>query len=446
LSHQSKIVDWGVGILLRRWILILLCLSGIACGGGEEASLPPSAGASATLADKWVTTIDTVRTGDTFNTVLLRNRLYLRDIGRVVQEIRATDLFSLRRIKPGDQVMVSVDFDGRLRQLQYQKSPDQVYVLDCCADSVSSYRTGLAYDIYLRKLAGSIETTVYEVLHSAGGDDRLVYKLSDIFESDIDFITEPRPGDRLSLLVEEKRYKGEWIGHGDIVYAAYEGKKVTQTAICFVPEDDPHEEARFFTPSGESLVRVFLRSPLNFRRISSSFSRNRLHPILRVYRPHLGVDYAAPAGTPVVAIGDGVVNYAGWNGGFGRFVRIRHGSVYETSYGHFTRIAKGIKKNSRVKRGQVIGYVGSTGLATGPHLDYRVKRHGEFIDPLRMENPPAEPLKPQYTDQFQSQTRLLAAIADSLASGQVMLWHKAPVDSSRATGGTLLTALEQTGR
>ena len=167
-----------------------------------------------------------------------------------------------------------------------------------------------------------------------------------------------------------------------------------------------------------------------------------MHPILRVYRPHLGVDYAAATGTPVVAIGDGTVDFAGWNGGFGRFVRIRHGSVYETSYGHFSRIAKGIQKNSRVKRGDVIGYVGSTGLATGPHLDFRVKRRGEFIDPLKMENPPSEPLAEKYLPQLEEQTRLFAAIADSLASGEAMLCRKASERAENRLNSPIFSALE----
>ncbi len=377
---------------------------------------------------RWVTTVDTVRRGDTFNNVLLRNRLYLRDIGRAVKEIKAQDLFSLRKIKPGEQIQISVNDGGFLRRIQYQKSPDQIYVVRCWDDSIHAYETGLPYDIYLRKLSGTLETTIYEIIHSAGGNDRLVHKLSDIFESDIDFITEPRPGDRLSLLVEEKRFQGEWVGQGAIVYASYEGKKVSQTAIYFPVKDT--EGSQYFSPEGESLTRIFLRSPLNYRRISSRFSRSRRHPILRVYRPHLGVDYAAPNGTPVVAIGDGTVDFAGWNGGFGRFVRLRHGAVYETYYGHFSRIARGIKKSIRVKRGQIIGYVGSSGLSTGPHLDFRVKRHGEFIDPLKMDNPTAAPLPDLLVEEFAQHRDYLKTICDSLESGRNLLWQAAPADSS----------------
>jgi len=392
---------------------------------GDSTAISSSHQLAEATTIQWATTIDTVRRGDTFNNVLLRNQLYLRDIGRAVKEIKATDLFSLRKIKPGEQIQISVDPTGHLRQIRYQRSPDQVYVLRCWDDSIHTYQTGLAYDVYLRKLSGTVETTIHEIIHSAGGDDRLVHKLSDIFESDIDFITEPRPGDRLSLLVEEKRFEGEWIGHGDIIYAAYDGKKVSQTAINFLC-DSADRTPHYFSPEGESLVRLFLRSPLNYRRISSRFSRSRLHPILRVYRPHLGVDYAAPTGTPVVAIGDGVVDFAGWNGGYGRFVRVRHGAVYETYYGHFSKIAKGIKKSARVRRGQVIGYVGATGLATGPHLDFRVKRHGEFIDPLKMENPSSAPLPAQLLDDFTSHREQLWALCDSLELGQSILWRPAP--------------------
>jgi len=157
---------------------------------------------------------------------------------------------------------------------------------------------------------------------------------------------------------------------------------------------------QYYDAEGNSLQRVFLKSPLNYRRISSYFSRRRFHPILKIYRPHYGVDYAAPTGTPVVTIGDGRVVYAGWKGGLGRYVEIRHNNVYTSCYGHLSRFAKGIRRGARVRQGQVIGYVGATGLATGPHLDFRVKRFGSYVNPLTVDYPRAEPLPEDKKDEF----------------------------------------------
>jgi murein DD-endopeptidase MepM/ murein hydrolase activator NlpD len=367
-----------------------------------------------------VTCVDTVRRGDTFGTLLLRNRLYLRDIERVIREVQRSELFSLRRLRPGETVAVSLDLDGRLQRLAYQKSPDQVYVLEAAPGSLRTYVTGLDYHTYYRKIAGQVCTTLDEAIRNGGGDPALVMELATAFASDIDFLTEPRKGDEVTLLVQEKRYRGERVGACEIYFADYRGQCVRQTAIRFPPAAQEGAGGAYFTPDGESLLRTFLRSPLNYRRISSHFSRRRFHPILRRWRPHLGVDYAAPMGTPVVSVGAGVVTRAGWNGGFGRYVEIRHDHLYVTSYGHLSRIARGLKRGTRVKRGQVIGLVGSSGLSTGPHLDFRVKRGDRFIDPLRMDNPPAKPIPEALRAAFDAHVARLAALVDTVAPGDLV--------------------------
>ncbi len=389
---------------------------GAAAGAGELAPGEASGNFSA-LPEMHVTVADTVRRGDTLSAMLLRNGLYLRDIEAVLQEVRQGELFSLRRLKPGERIELTCDLDGYFEELRYERSPDEVYVVGRDADCLHSYRTGLPYASYLRKVTGTLATTVDEMLRRAGAGPDVTYELTRIFDSDIDFLTEPRVGDRLTLLIEEKRYEGERVATGDIYFARYEGKRVSQTGVRFVAEALEDAAGRYFTPEGESLVRAFLRSPLNYRRISSRFSRSRLHPILRVYRPHLGVDYAAATGTPVVALGDGVVAFAGWNGGFGRQVRVRHGSMYLTCYGHLSRFGEDIRTGRRVTKGQTIGYVGSTGLSTGPHLDFRVQCNGAYIDPLKMENPPTAPVSEEAWDYFRTTLTTLEAVVDTLAPG-----------------------------
>lgn len=400
------------------WLPFLLGTPFIAgCGSEREPAPPVAESVAQDPAPPWITVIDTVRRGDTFSDLLLRNQLYLRDIEQVIREIRTEELFSLRRLKPGETVRVSLDLDGALQELRYQKSPDEIYVVEVEGEDLNSYRTGLVYESRLRKLSGTLETTVDEMLQSGGAGPGVTLALAKIFDSDIDFLTEPRVGDHLVILMEEKRYEGEKVADGEIYYAAYEGKRVSQTAIRFLVDEQAAEAGRYYTPGGESLVRAFLRSPLNYRRVSSKFSRSRFHPILRVYRPHLGVDYAAATGTPVVALGDGTVTFRGWKGGFGNYIRLRHGSIYESSYGHLGRYADGIKKGARVSKGQVIGYVGSTGLATGPHLDFRVQRYGAYIDPLKMDNPTTAPVPVLHRERFDALAGRLKAVADSLGAG-----------------------------
>ena len=415
----------------RRAILALACgILWLGGCGGDDAQPELDESLEVPYAADWITWADTVRRGDTFSSLLLRNRLYLRDIERVLRTVRERDLFSLRRLRPGEILEISMDFDGQLQKLQYEKSPDEVYVVEIAGDSTHAYETGLPYERFLRKLVGTVTTTVDEALRAAGADPRVVLELAVIFESDIDFLTEPRTGDGIVLLVEEKYFEGERVGLGPIHYVVYQGRKVSQTAIRFDPSQGRGGEPAYFTPEGESLVRTFLRSPLNYRRISSRYSRRRLHPILRVYRPHLGVDYAADTGTPVVALAEGVVSFAGWNGGFGRQVRIQHGRMYDTGYGHLSRFASGVRKGVRVKKGQTIGYVGASGLATGPHLDFRVRRNGAYIDPLKMKNPPTAPISGGAEQAFRAHAADLNRLVNSLRAHERVRWDSPAADSS----------------
>lgn len=226
---------------------------------------------------------------------------------------------------------------------------------------------------------------LWEAIVSNGGSPNLVYRFTDeIFIWDIDFNVETRTGDEFSILVY-KRYIGErFLGFGNILYASYKQVRRELRAYYYTPEG---KRPDYYNLEGKSLQRVFLRAPLSYTRISSRFSKSRLHPILRIRRPHLGVDYAAPIGTPVKTIGDGKVILRKWNGGYGNQVVIQHGSRYKSYYGHLSRFVSRVKKGSYVKQGDIIGYVGSTGLSTGPHLDFRIKRDGRWIDPLKLDPP-----------------------------------------------------------
>jgi murein DD-endopeptidase MepM/ murein hydrolase activator NlpD len=187
------------------------------------------------------------------------------------------------------------------------------------------------------------------------------------------------------------------IGHGKVLAVRFVNQKRIHESFYF---NDSKDRSGYYDKRGKSLRKAFLKSPLRYRRISSYFSLRRFHPILKIYRPHYGVDYAAPSGTPVESIGDGRVIFIGWKGGYGRYIRVKHNHIYETGYGHLSRFAKGLKKGSRVRQGDVIGYLGSSGLSTGPHLDFSVTKRGRFVNPLRIKSPPAFILSKEGRERF----------------------------------------------
>jgi murein DD-endopeptidase MepM/ murein hydrolase activator NlpD len=236
--------------------------------------------------------------------------------------------------------------------------------------------------------------------------------LADIFAWDLDFHTEIQKGDSFGVAVEKMYLDGRFIRYGRILAAEFVRGPRHLHAVWF----DEGGAPGYYASDGTSLRKAFLRSPLKYTRISSGFSFARLHPILGTVTPHLGIDYAAPAGTPVVASADGIVTLAGWYGGFGQAVRLRHPTGYETLYGHLSRI--GVRPGQRVSQGTVVGSVGSTGLATGPHLDYRISRNGVFLNPLTVKLPPAEPIPPTEEHAFEivrdRETALLDARGDGL--------------------------------
>jgi murein DD-endopeptidase MepM/ murein hydrolase activator NlpD len=265
----------------------------------------------------------------------------------------------------------------------------------------------------------------------------------------VDFPTEPRRGDTFRIVVREEYLDGKRLGFGKILAAEYDGARASAKALRYVDGD---AQLDWYDDDGHSVRRAFLKSPLNYRRITSTFTAHRFHPILKAVRPHWGVDYAAPVGTPVSALGKGVVVFAGRHGGYGNYIEVRHGSTYTTCYGHLSRFAHGLRRGTHVEQGDVIGYVGATGLATGPHLDFRVKRDGHFVDPLRLDSPPGRALSGEARARFDRYRDRAWELADRLAPDEsvpeAVAWARvgpaAPAESIMAweddEGGTALAA------
>jgi len=236
---------------------------------------------------------------------------------------------------------------------------------------------------------GTVQSSLFDAMSATGESESLALELADLFQWDIDFHREVRAGDTFALLVERVRSEGATVAYGPVVAATYtnRGKRYTAVRYAFGGAKDS-----YYDEHGSPLRKQFLRAPLRFSRLTSRFSASRMHPILGRRLPHWGVDYAAPIGTPVMATADGVVTFAGWRGGGGRTVEIRHAGAYLTTYLHLSRFASGIGPGVRVSQGQVVGYVGTTGMSTGPHLDYRVTQNGRYRNPLGVGRDPAPPL------------------------------------------------------
>jgi murein DD-endopeptidase MepM/ murein hydrolase activator NlpD len=253
--------------------------------------------------------------------------------------------------------------------------------------------------------SGTIKTSLWESMIEDGIHPSLVVGLNDIFAWTVDFFGLQK-GDSFKVIYEEKYLDDQSLGADRIFGAQFTWAGKTITAIPFIQDG----KETFFDAEGNSLRKAFLKAPLQFTRISSRFSSNRLHPILRIRRPHFGVDYAAPVGTPVQAIGDGKVVFAGTENGSGRMVRIVHNSVYTTAYLHLSRFGKGIYPGVHVKQGDIIGFVGSSGLSTGPHLDFRFYRNGSAVDPLRVDAPPVEPVSEENRIRFEKNKTVVISL------------------------------------
>lgn len=299
------------------------------------------------------------------------------------------NVFDVRKIRSGNKYSVfqTPDSLGSARFFIYENSPVDYYVFELF-DSLRVYHGEKEIHTKLRTSQGEIESSLWNTMTDNDLDPMLALRLNNIYAWTIDFFAIQK-GDRFRVIYEEQYVDTTYIGIGEIYAAQFDHYGDELYAFRFFQD----ERYDYFDEEGQSLRKAFLKAPLDFFRISSRFSNSRMHPVLRIRRPHRGVDYAAPKGTPVKSIGDGtVIARAYQRGGGGNYLKIKHNSMYTTTYMHLSGFAKGISTGTRVQQGQVIGYVGATGLATGPHLDFRIAKNGQLVDPLKVEAPPVEPV------------------------------------------------------
>ena len=310
-------------------------------------------------------------------------------------------VFDVRKIKVGNKYVFLTTRDSIPTAKYWIYEIDRTnYAVFQLTDSLAAWRGEKEVITTVEHVGVEIKSSLWNAMAEAGCDASLILELSDIYAWTIDFFG-IQPGDSCKAIFEKKYIVGDTVpyGIGNVIASYFKNKGEGKYAFSF--EQNGRKE--YFDENGDNLRKAFLKAPLNYRRISSTFSNGRMHPVYHVVRPHHGVDYAAPAGTPVQSIGDGTVIAKGWDKkGGGNYVKIKHNSTYTTTYMHLKGFAKGIAQGVKVKQGQTIGYVGSTGASTGPHLDFRLQKNGTYIDPLKFKSPSAEPVKKENMERYKA--------------------------------------------
>jgi len=397
--------------LLSAAVLLALGVIGLAVPTRE--SLPPAvtdtpAGTPTPESPEPVEIV--LKRGETLESALRRTGVARAEAAAIVAALRGS--VNMRRLAPGERLSVRPRSDGTPVEISYARSPAERYDIRPGPDgqwAVSAVRPDV--DTRVVAITGEVRDSLFASMERLGESAGLTARLVNLFEWDFDFAADSLPGDRFRLLVE-KRYVGDvLLGYGDVLVAQY--SSVERSLLTSVSFGDTAGRREYYDASGRSVKKMFLRAPLDFTRVTSGFSHARFHPVLGGYRPHLAVDYGAPTGTPVRAVADGVVIQAGWNGGYGNSISLRHGRGYETMYNHLSKID--VRRGDRVRQRQVIGRVGSTGLSTAPHLDYRVRKGGVLVNPLGEKFIPGSPVPAHRRQAFEVHVDALLERLDAQA-------------------------------
>lgn len=340
-------------------------------------------------------TKETIKRGETLSDILSRHGFSAAEIHKLRNEVKP--VYDLAKIKEGQEIRLYTDQQQKITSIEYDIDSDNYLHIHKNGGTYAANKIKFPYETEIHMIWGTIEDNLPNAINREGEKSALAYELSEIFAWDVDFYIDLRKGDSFKILFEKKYLKDEFVGYGSVLAATFTNRGTTYQAYRFTYPDT--KESDYFNEKGESLRKEFLKSPFKYTpRITSRFSHSRLHPVRKVYRPHYGVDYAAKVGTPVHATADGTVLFAGWSGASGRMIRIRHKNNYETMYLHLRRCY--VKKGERVTGGQKIAEVGASGEVTGPHLDYRIKYAGNYINPLAHRFKPVEPLREEFFSDF----------------------------------------------
>lgn len=337
--------------------------------------------------DNYDVVVDTIRKNQFLSNIMLKQDIDYNTITHIEKKHRK--VFDIRKIKPGQKHTFLISRDSIPTPTFWIYEINKIdYAVFSLTDSLTAWIGHKEVETKVEYIEGVIESSLWNAMKAAGGDQNITMELSEIYAWTVDFFG-IQPGDTFKVVYENRYIKDECIGMGRILASYLKNSGEGHYAYYF----EQNNKGEYFDENGDNLRKAFLKAPLNYKRISSTFSNARKHPVTKVVRPHHGVDYAAPTGTPVVTVADGTVIEKGWDKkGGGNYVKVKHNNTYTTTYMHLNGFAKGIQKGSKVKQGQLIGYVGSTGMSTGPHLDFRLNKNGKYINPLTFESPSANPV------------------------------------------------------
>ncbi len=354
----------------------------------------------------WIST--EVRKGDSLSRIFNRNDIGTRHAYEITQ---IEDAKSLLKIRPGQQIRIKKDKQGAFALLQYKLNTFNTLMVQAIENSYIVSVDAREPEIRLNNAKATIYQNLLGAAKNAEISSNTMYNFIAMFGWQVDFTMDLKVGDQFSIIYEELYLDSKKVGDGNIIAAelVISGKKLQA-----IRHEDDEGNISFYAPDGDGIKGTFLRTPLKFGHVTSNFSKNRLHPIKKVWTAHRGVDYGAPRGTPVMSTGDGTVRHIGKKGGYGKTIIIRHGGKYDTVYAHLNGYAKGVRSGTRVKQGTIIGYVGSTGLATGPHLHYEFRISGVHKNPMTVELPKSRPISEKYKSQFQQAAGIWVAELDYL--------------------------------
>jgi murein DD-endopeptidase MepM/ murein hydrolase activator NlpD len=371
-------------------------VNGPAAADAAAAPQPPTL-VPAPPPERYAVTSARLARNQTVSQALVKLDLDLADVKAVVDALKG--LFPFNRARPGDQLRLERrEGERSLQRLSYRQGPADEWTVERLPDgALKAAKRAVTLTTEVARVAVTITSSLYESLQRAGEDPNLAVLAADVLAWDVDFYQDVRAGDRMRMLVEKVSADGKLLRYGEVLAAEYEGAAAGHKRLFRYT--DPAGETSYFDEEGQSARRGFLKSPLKYANITSRFG-NRKHPVLGYTRAHEGIDYGAPTGTPVWSVGDGQVRTAGWNGGCGKAITVRHRNGYETVYCHLSGIA--VSAGKAVSQKQVIGYVGETGLATGPHLHFAVKRGGAFVNPLQLKVPRDQPIPPSGMDDYRA--------------------------------------------
>jgi len=356
--------------------------------------------------------------GDTLSKMFAAHNLPLEDMTGILAALDNKEAEILGRLRPGDEIKLHRDESGRVVELIRENGYQNILKISLTQDGYRAETLPVTVETKQHYRQITINGSLYAAGQEAGLNDQMINQIAQLFAWDIDFSFDVQAGDKVSVIYQEMYRAGKKVADGDIIAAEFRSRNKRLRVVRF---ETPDGRFSYYTPDGQSIRKAFLRTPVDYARVSSQFSLGRLHPVLNTMRAHQGTDYAAPIGTPVRASGNARVEFSGRLGGYGNVIILEHNNSYSTRYGHLSRFAKGLKQGDWVRQGDIIGYVGKTGLATGPHLHYELRVNGVAKDPEKLIIKPAEPIHANYMKEFRKKTidllvRLDAEDAKHLAS------------------------------